>query len=60
MELEEERTLHRQRNQHIKEQQIRIDNLSNIVHFSDSDQKSHTQVCFEKLELSVHLHIYGP
>ncbi|XP_048503619.1 kinesin-like protein KIN-7N isoform X2 [Beta vulgaris subsp. vulgaris] len=43
MELEEERTLHRQRNQHIKEQQIRIDNLSNIVHFSDSDQKSHTQ-----------------
>ncbi|XP_057533196.1 kinesin-like protein KIN-7N [Amaranthus tricolor] len=42
-ELEEERKLHRRRDIHIKEQQLKIDNLSNMVSFSDSDQKSHTQ-----------------
>ncbi|KAH9614704.1 hypothetical protein KSS87_019148 [Heliosperma pusillum] len=43
LELEEERKLHRQRDMHIKEQQIKIDSLSNMINFSDSDQKSHTQ-----------------
>ncbi|KAK9756502.1 hypothetical protein RND81_01G102200 [Saponaria officinalis] len=43
LELEEERKLQRQRDLHIKEQQSKIDSLSNMVHFSDSDRKSHTE-----------------
>ncbi|XP_021728458.1 kinesin-like protein KIN-7N [Chenopodium quinoa] len=42
MELEEERKLQRQRDLHIKEQQIKINNLSNMVNFSDSERKSNT------------------
>lgn len=41
-ELEEERRLHRQRDQHMKEQQIKIENLSNLVNSSASDHKSHS------------------
>lgn len=40
MELEEERKLHRHRDQ---EQQTKIENLSNMVNFPDSDQKSHCE-----------------
>ncbi|KAL9225658.1 hypothetical protein vseg_001554 [Gypsophila vaccaria] len=43
LELEEERKLHRQRDQHIREQQIKIDSLSTMVHSTNSDQKSHTE-----------------
>ncbi|GMH07799.1 hypothetical protein Nepgr_009639 [Nepenthes gracilis] len=38
MELEQERKLHQQRDQCIKEQQMKIDNLSHLVNFSDADQ----------------------
>ncbi|GAB4852400.1 hypothetical protein Ancab_016592 [Ancistrocladus abbreviatus] len=41
MELEEERKLHRQRDQCIKEQQMKIDNLSSLV--SNGDRKNFSQ-----------------
>lgn len=47
MELEEERKLQKQRDLHIKEQQMKINNLSNMVNFSDSERKSNSQVCLE-------------
>ncbi|XP_056697864.1 kinesin-like protein KIN-7N isoform X2 [Spinacia oleracea] len=43
MELEEERKLQKQRDLHIKEQQMKINNLSNMVNFSDSERKSNSQ-----------------
>ncbi|KAK4390387.1 Kinesin-like protein KIN-7N [Sesamum angolense] len=39
-ELEEERRSHRERDQCIREQQMKIDNLSNLVTLSDSDRSS--------------------
>ncbi|GFQ00905.1 kinesin-related protein 4 [Phtheirospermum japonicum] len=39
-ELEEERRSHKERDQCIKEQQMKIDNLSNLVTLSDSDRSS--------------------
>ncbi|GFS44131.1 P-loop containing nucleoside triphosphate hydrolases superfamily protein [Actinidia rufa] len=39
-ELEEERKSHKEREQCIKEQQMKIENLSSLVTFSDSDGKS--------------------
>lgn len=38
--LEEERRSHKQREQCIKEQQMKINNLSNLVTASDSDRSS--------------------
>ncbi|GMH23207.1 hypothetical protein Nepgr_025050 [Nepenthes gracilis] len=43
MELEQERKLHQQRDQCIKEQQMKIDNLSHLVNFSDGDRKCSNQ-----------------
>lgn len=40
MELEEERRSHKEREQCIRDQQMKIDNLSNLVTFSDSDRGS--------------------
>lgn len=39
-ELEEERKSHKERDQCIREQQMKIDNLSNLVSFSDLDRNS--------------------
>ena len=39
-ELEEERKTHKERDQCIREQQMKIDNLSNLVSFSDLDRNS--------------------
>lgn len=39
-ELEEERKSHKERDQRIREQQMKIDNLSNLVSFSDLDRNS--------------------
>lgn len=39
-ELEEERRSHKERDQWIREQQMKIDNLSSLVTFSDSDRSS--------------------
>ncbi|GAB2293750.1 hypothetical protein Dimus_027963 [Dionaea muscipula] len=43
MELEEERKLHKQRDQCIKEQQVKIDNLSNLVNVANGDQRNSSQ-----------------
>lgn len=40
MELEEERRSHQERDQCIKEQQMKINNLSNLVTLSDSEKSS--------------------
>lgn len=40
MELKEERKSHKERDQCIKEQQMKIDNLSTSASFSDSDRNS--------------------
>ncbi|XXG48855.1 hypothetical protein AAC387_Pa02g3189 [Persea americana] len=40
MELEEERKSHKEREQRIKEQQMKIDNLSSLVCYSDLDRNS--------------------
>ncbi|XP_068654407.1 kinesin-like protein KIN-7N [Aristolochia californica] len=40
MELEEERKSHKEREEHIREQQMKIDNLSSLVTFSESDRSS--------------------
>ena len=40
MELEEERKSHKERDQCIREQQMKIDNLSNLASFSDVDRNS--------------------
>ncbi|XP_077233887.1 P-loop containing nucleoside triphosphate hydrolases superfamily protein [Tasmannia lanceolata] len=40
MELEEERKSHEERDRHIREQQMKIDNLSSLVIYSDHDRNS--------------------
>ena len=47
MELKEERKSHKERDQSIKEQQMKIDNLSTGASFSDSDRNS-IQVYFKQ------------
>lgn len=40
MELEEERKSHKERDQWIREQQMKIDNLNSLATLSDYDRKS--------------------
>lgn len=51
-ELEEERKSHKERDQRIREQQMKIDNLSNLVSFSDLDRNSN-QVLLSSLKKKV-------
>ncbi|XAR61991.1 Plus-end-directed kinesin ATPase [Bertholletia excelsa] len=44
MELEEERKSHKEHEQCIREQQMKIDNLSSLVSFSDSDRNSSQEI----------------
>ncbi|XP_075642982.1 kinesin-like protein KIN-7N [Castanea sativa] len=59
IELEEERKSHKERDQRIREQQMKIDNLSNLVSFSDLDRNSNQDSARQSLkeecsESSVH------
>ncbi len=47
MELEEERKSHKERDQCIREQQMKIDNLSNLVSSSDVDRNSNQVLLME-------------
>ena len=49
MELEEERKSHKERDQCIKEQQMKTDNLNTRVNSSDGD-KSSSQVWFKQIK----------
>ncbi|XP_058222021.1 kinesin-like protein KIN-7N isoform X2 [Rhododendron vialii] len=51
MELEEERKSHKERDQCIKEQQMKLDNFSSLVTLSDSDRKSSQGQEFSKQSL---------
>ncbi|XP_028120738.1 kinesin-like protein KIN-7N isoform X1 [Camellia sinensis] len=52
MELEEERKSHKARDQCIREQQMKIDNLNSLVTISDSDKKSSQEFANLKEETS--------
>lgn len=52
MELEEERKSHKEREQQIKEQQMKIDNLSSLVCYSDLDRNS-SQVRFLYFRMAI-------
>ena len=52
MELEEERKSHKEREQRIKEQQMKIDNLSSLVCYSDLDRNS-SQVRFLYVRMAI-------
>ncbi|KAJ9674170.1 hypothetical protein PVL29_023616 [Vitis rotundifolia] len=60
MELEEERKSHKERDQWIREQQMKIDNLSSLVTLSDCDRKSSQDSARQSLkEESIDSHSAG-
>lgn len=59
MELEEERRSHKERDQCIREQQMKIDNLSSLVTFSDSDRSSSSSQGQENVNASLKEEIGG-